>query len=232
MQKNFLKNETFSPILLLASASPRREQILREAGFKFQLFPVKVSESLKKNLNIQDQIQQIALDKWLAAKQQWQQKISTLTGTNLTLSEAKTASSVILTADTMVVFNGQALGKPHDSEEAIQMLQMLSGNAHEVMTAICLGSNLDESPNHKVVISKVKFRPILIQEIKDYVATGDPLDKAGSYGIQGEAKKFVSEYEGSFDNIVGLPLNETSEMILNFYIKNHWSPPRDMKDQP
>ena len=184
---------------VLASESPRRKQLLEEAGFLITVFPLKVSENLEKNLNVQAQIQAISNRKWQAAKAQW--------------SKTQVREALMLTADTMVVLEGQALGKPKDSTDAKETLARLSGKAHQVMTAISLGLTSSSRPIEGCRITDVFFRPISRQEIETYVASGEPLDKAGSYAIQGNGKKFVEKYVGEFDNVVGLSITLVKQIL-------------------
>ena len=193
---------------VLASESPRRKLLLEKTGIAFTVFPVKVSENLEKNLTVQAQIQRISLQKWQAASLEWNQ--------------TKGREALLLTADTMVVFEGQALGKPKDSSDAITTLQRLSGHSHQVITAVTLGLSSSLSPVESLETTDVIFRLISRQEILDYVATGEPLDKAGSYGIQEGGGKFVEKFVGSYDNIVGLPV----DLVLRICRENSWDLPR------
>lgn len=183
---------------VLASESPRRQKLLFEAGFLITVFPVKVSETLKKNLTAQEQIQVIAHEKFLAARHKWNQ--------------TNGQQALILTADTMVVLDGQALGKPADSADAINTLLRLSGHEHQVITAVCLGLSDSTFTIEKTQTTSVFFRLISRQEAAEYVATGEPMDKAGSYAIQGIGSKFVDTWSGDFDNVVGLPVNLVKEI--------------------
>lgn len=193
---------------VLASESPRRKLLLEEAGFRITVFPVKVSELLEKNLNVQAQIQAISGQKWKAAKTDW--------------TRTKGVPALLLTADTMVVLDGQALGKPRDSDEAERVLASLSAREHEVITAVSLGLSSSSKPVEEICTTRVFFRPISRQEIQDYVRTGEPMDKAGSYGIQGLAGKFVEKIDGPFDNVVGLPVDLVRKLAQN----NGWNLPR------
>ncbi len=185
--------------LILASSSPRRKSILEKAGYKFQIFPVNVSEYLEKNLTPEEQIRAIAQRKSRFAVSEW-----VLTSDQPYL---------ILTADTMVVLNEQPLGKPENTHDAFEMLKSLSGNKHEVVTALCFTS-LTSKPNLKMIhkevcvaeTSLVQFRNLSDNEIYEYIQTGEPMDKAGSYGLQGLGQKFVSHISGASDNVVGLSL--------------------------
>lgn len=190
--------------LILASESPRRKQLLTEAGFSFAVFPVKVSENLGKNLNLDEAIIEVAIRKANAALEQH--------------NFLKSDNFLVLAADTMVILEGQALGKPESKIDAELTLGRLSGRNHEVKTAICVIESSTKKIASAIETTKVYFRPILRQEILDYIATNEPMDKAGSYAIQGIGGKFVEKYLGSFDNVIGLPIGN----LKNLLKENHW----------
>ncbi|MEQ1724143.1 MAG: Maf family protein [Pseudobdellovibrio sp.] len=187
--------------LILASQSPRRSEILKKAGYQFVPFPVYVSEIPNKNLSLDEQILDIARRK-----------------TKGVLDEARDKglefeNSVILTADTMVCFGGLALGKPESELMAFDFLKKLSANSHEVKTAVdLLDVSTGESVSH-IETTKVFFRKITDQEIYDYIATKEPLDKAGAYAIQGIGAKFVEKFDGDYNNVVGLPLHAIEKLF-------------------
>lgn len=189
---------------LLTSTSPRRRQILMDRGYKFRIFPIEVSEILNKNLNLQDQISDCAQQKVKAA-----------------LSDPKLPKSedlLLLGADTVVVFGPQILGKPENEREAIDILNQLSGQVHQVITGYCL---FDLTTKRFILghdSTDVEFHKLELSDIHSYVSTGDSMDKAGAYGIQGEAVKFVKEYRGSLNNVIGLPI-EKIEKVLD---ENEW----------
>ena len=185
--------------LVLASESPRRKQLLEEAGFQFTVFPLKVSENLEKNLTVNEQIMAISEQKWRAASQLWNQ--------------TKGREVLVLAADTMVVFAGQALGKPRDSADAVETLSTLSGHPHQVITALTLGLSRSPAPVKDFQITQVFFRLLLRHEILEYVQTGEPFDKAGSYAIQGLGGAFVQNIQGDFDNVVGLPMTLLKKLL-------------------
>ena len=190
--------------LVLASQSPRRRDLLEEAGFEFVVDPVKVSEIIDENLNPEAVVLDLARQKAEAA---------------LKLAKyQKNQDFLILAADTLVVLDGRALGKPKNIEEAKSFLGRLSGRTHSVMTGVYLAISHQGPAAGHVEISKVTFRTLTLAEIDDYVATGEPMDKAGAYAIQGIAHKFVSRLEGSRSNVVGLPL-EALESLLS---RNGW----------
>lgn len=203
--------------LILASESPRRKTLLQEAGFSFHTFSVNVSENLEKNLTIDEQILQIAKTKAWAALSAYK--------------PLKSGAFLFLSADTMVVFNDTPLGKPKSSTEAFEFLRLLSGQVHEVKTAVFFleaktpdGKSQNEAllkvkEVGQVTTTQVEFRVISDQEIIDYIATGEPMDKAGAYGIQGIGGRFVTRITGPFDNVVGLPVEVVKELIT----RNQWS---------
>ncbi|MFN7728285.1 MAG: Maf family protein [Bdellovibrio sp.] len=194
---------------VLASESPRRKSLLEEAGFHITVFPVKVSESLEKNLTVQAQIRAISQRKFVAAKTQW--------------NRTKGQEALLLTADTMVVHKGQALGKPEDSDDAVNTLLRLSNEAHQVMTAITLGLSSRSESFDDLVTTDVFFNLISRQQAEAYVQTGEPMDKAGSYGIQGLGRQFVEKFVGPYDNVVGLPVSA----VLKICQEHGWQlPPR------
>lgn len=191
--------------LVLASESPRRKFLLEKAGFLFQTFSVKVSENLEKNLNVNEQILTIARTKGEAA---WK-----------SYKPLNSLPYLLLSADTMVVYENQALGKPVDKEDARQTLRLLSGKKHFVVTALCLVDSQKNSPHlplkfiESVCTTEVFFKTLSETEIEDYLNTSEPYDKAGSYGIQGLASKFVDRIHGDFENVVGLSTEYFAEML-------------------
>ena len=191
--------------LALASQSPRRRELLTSAGFEFHLFPVKVSEIFDENLTGEAVVSHLATLKGLAAIDQYNQ--------------LKSPGFLVLSADTIVILEGHVLGKPENSQQAAEFLRRLSGKTHSVMS----GVHLRESGSTKVWTgfseTKVEFRILSAQEIDTYVASGEPMDKAGAYAIQGEAGKFVSSYLGSWSNVVGLPMELFEEALE----KNGWN---------
>jgi septum formation protein len=123
------------------------------------------------------------------------------------------AAGFVLGADTLVVIDGAILGKPADADDAMRMLRMLSGRTHEVLTGLCLIDAQTRACVERVVRTAVTFRTLSDREIRDYAASGDPLSRAGAYGIQGEAGAFVSSIDGSYENVVGLPVDTVIDML-------------------
>jgi septum formation protein len=172
--------------LVLASASPRRREILERLGFEFEIVPTKVEEDA---VSWDDPVHSVKL-------------LAELKGVEaLSVRPRKK----IVAADTVVVCDGRRLGKPNSTEEATSMLQLLSGNAHEVITGLALLV----PPNRRIIEAertRVFFRDLDPEEIVRYVDTGEPFDKAGAYAIQGYASAFVERIAGCYFNVVGLPV--------------------------
>lgn len=179
--------------LILASKSPRRSELLTEAGIAFQVIPADVEEVTNSALSIQENIKALA-----ALKAQWVAK--------------NHPDDFVLGADTVVISDDQIIGKPHDRGDAQRILTHLSGRTHQVVTGFAL-----IAPASKVrsdtVTSSVTFHSLTQQVITDYINTGEPMDKAGAYAIQGLGKKLVAGYEGSYTNIVGLPVDEVMRCL-------------------
>jgi len=177
--------------LVLASASPRRAELLRAAGFEFTIRVADVDESAWSGESPRDYVMRLAGDKARAV--------------------ARRTDELILAADTTVVVDGEILGKPADAADAMRMLRRLSGRAHQVLTAVCLLA--DGMATLGVDTTTVEFAPMTPQEVDWYVASGESMDKAGAYGIQGRVSRFVRRIEGSYSNVVGLPVALVYEML-------------------
>jgi septum formation protein len=184
---------------VLASKSPRRQFFLQKHGYVFHTLPVEISEFLDKNLRVELAVEDLA-------KRKAQAFVESPEG-------LKMHPSVVLSADTIVVYKDEILGKPKDQKDAFKTLQKLSGNSHRVITGYCLWN----TQTNEIVLghgtSDVEFRHLNKEEIWDYVKSGDPMDKAGSYGIQSEGRKFVKSFTGTLENIAGLPIDEIEEKI-------------------
>ncbi len=170
--------------LVLASASPRRKELLTTAGYEFGVRPVDIDETPRDNESPADYVERLAEEKARAA---WQE------------------GEVTLGADTTVTVDGHLLGKPMDEAEARAMLRKLQGRTHEVLTGFCFYNGKVARPG--VDLTHVSFLPMSDQEIDDYVSTGEPMDKAGAYGIQGIASKYIYRVKGCYFNVVGLPVS-------------------------
>lgn len=188
------------PTLYLASASPRRSELLAQIGVPFTVLASNVDESV-----LPDEAPQQYVERLARAKAQ----------AGLALP-GRAVDGCVLGADTCVVLDGLILGKPADQHEAQQMLQALSGREHQVLTAVALATA--NSCESRLVTSRVSFREISAAEIQAYWHTGEPQDKAGGYAIQGLAAIFVRQLHGSYSAVVGLPLCETAELLATYNI--------------
>jgi septum formation protein len=181
--------------LILASASPRRRGLLAQAGFVFEVAPADVPEVRKPGEDPIRFVTRLAREKAEA----------------VAATHAVTPDAIVLGADTIVVVNEEILGKPQDAADAARMLRLLSGQTHQVITGLCLAKGRERQRAAEVTF--VRFVTLSDQEIADYVATGEPLDKAGAYAIQGRAGRWVPRIHGCYFNVVGLPLALVSSMI-------------------
>lgn len=181
-----------SPVLRLASVSPRRRELLTQIGVPHVVTGAHIDESVQPGERPHDYVQRMA-----------RTKAQTVRELDLSLP--------VLGADTTVVLDGRVFGKPADRADALRMLGLLSGRTHEVLTAVALAST--EGLSMRVNVSAVRFRAITTDEIAAYWETGEPQDKAGAYAIQGLGAVFVESLSGSFSGVMGLPLFETSELL-------------------
>lgn len=194
-----------APVLYLASKSPRRQQLLRQLDVEFEALLLREASGRDRD------VLEVALDAEPAshyvermartkAQVGWQR-----------MQNRKLAERPVMGADTEVVLDGEVFGKPRDANDAARMLKRLAGRTHQVMTAVAL--RFGERTEVEVSISRVTLRRLGAAEIERYVATGEPFDKAGAYGVQGRAAAFVSRLEGSYTGVVGLPLYETAAVL-------------------
>jgi septum formation protein len=172
-------------MLILASASPRRRDLLTQAGLRFDVLPAHIDETLHPNESPTDYVQRLALEKAKAI-------------------HALHPNATVLGADTTVVLDNQILNKPTDLADAERMLRALSGRTHQVHTGLAIVTS--SSQRTRVETTSVSFSPIPEDDLAHYLATGDSLDKAGAYGIQGYAARWIPRIEGDFFNVVGLPI--------------------------
>ncbi|MBB5322115.1 Maf family protein [Marinobacter oulmenensis] len=178
--------------LILASASPRRAELLTQIGLSFRVQPANIDETPAAAESALAYVERMAREKALAVAGQHPEDL-------------------VLGSDTSVVLDGLILGKPESDQQARETLNSLSGVTHQVMTAVALARG--EFCDTVVSVTDVTFRDLSDDEIAAYVATGEPADKAGSYGIQGRGGIFVSELKGSYSAVVGLPLQETADLL-------------------
>ena len=186
------------PRFILASQSPRRRELFTQIGVKnFDILVPDADESYDASLSPQEIVSSICRKKAIAA-----------------MELAADDQAIILAADTMVFLDGLRLGKPKDTADAAAMLRALSGRTHEVCTGvtICRGDKIIT----RAETTEVTFRPMTDSEIASYIATGDPMDKAGSYGVQGKAALFVSGLKGDYFNVMGLPVHLVGLMLKEF----------------
>jgi septum formation protein len=173
------------PMLVLASASPRRQELLRNAGITFEVQPAHIAEDPLPGEDAKDCAERLAREKALAVARQ-------------------RPHDFVLGADTVVVVDGQLLAKPSDAADAARMLRMLSGREHRVITGVCLV--VGGQPSVASETTLVTVSDITDKDIADYVASGEPMDKAGAYAIQGIASRWIPRIEGDYGNVVGLPV--------------------------
>jgi len=172
-------------MLILASQSPRRRELLERAGIPFSVRIADIDESVRDGELPQSYVRRLAAQKALAVP--------------------RGAGESVLAADTTVVLGDEILGKPADAADAVRMLTALAGRSHEVVTGICLRHEQDIYID--AAVTKVHFGPMTAAQIDAYVATGEPMDKAGAYGIQGFASRYITGVEGCYLNVVGLPVS-------------------------
>ena len=183
---------------ILASASPRRKESLEILGLKFEIIVSEAEENLNKNLPAELYVNELALIKASAVAK------------NIKNRE----DAIVIAADTVVYLDGEILEKPKDNEDAFNILKKLSKNTHTVFTGICVMRMKDGYCITKCVKTDVIFKELSDREIRNYISTGEPADKAGAYGIQGKGAVFVEKINGDYNNVVGLPISELYDILL------------------
>ena len=178
--------------LVLASKSPRRRELLKEISNQFEVAPSSIKEMLDIGLRPEENARNIARAKAESIAPSF-------------------PNCWVIGADTLVTLDDEIFGKPDDEKDAERILKRLSGREHIVVTGICVVG--PEKSFDKCVFSKIKIKPLTIQEIKDYIATGEPMDKAGAYAIQGKGSFMVRSFSGSKTNIIGLPIDELKLLL-------------------
>jgi septum formation protein len=196
--------------IYLASRSPRRRELLKQIGVSFESLLVR--EDLRRGVDVDETplaeesagiyALRIARSKTAIALQQ--------------IAQRRLQQKPVLAADTTIVFDDHIIGKPEDDQHAMRLLRALSGREHQVLTAVALA--LKDQVETQISVSSVWFRELSDAEIRRYVASGEALDKAGAYAIQGRAAAFIMRIEGSYSGIMGLPLAETAELLQRFNI--------------
>ncbi len=186
--------------VILASQSPRRINLLKQVGFEFKAEPSSYEEENHLDMAPKDLTEYLSLKKAEDVAEKYK-------------------GSIIIGADTIVLIDGEVLGKPKTPENAKRMLEKLSGKAHSVVTGFTIIDAETGKHVSKSIETKVYFKKLSDEEINNYVATGEPLDKAGAYAIQGRAGLFVEKIEGDYFNIVGLPIFALADELKNFGIE-------------
>ena len=184
-------------MIYLASASPRRRELLQQLAIEFEVLPSNILEVRQSGESPADYVQRVARDKaQFVAKR---------------VKDRNLPVHPVLGADTEVVLDGEIFGKPRDREHALEILRRLSARTHEVLSAVCV---LHQEKEYVALnSSRVTFAPLTATDIERYWDTGEPLDKAGAYAIQGKAAAFITRIEGSYSGIMGLPLYELADIL-------------------
>lgn len=195
--------------LILASASPRRAELLRAAGFAFDVIAADVDESIRPGEPPPLYVRRLAAEKSAAAQRMLRDRRTPVRDQHA--AERTAVPDVVIAADTTVVVDGDILAKPVDDADVARMLKRLSGRAHEVLTGVSVRLNAYELGRVETTI--VEFVALSDEDIAWYVASGEGRDKAGAYGIQGLASRFIPRIEGSYSNVVGLPVACVFELL-------------------
>lgn len=182
--------------LILASQSPRRQELLAQLGYQFSCLPADIDESVLAHETPREYVERLACQ-----KAQY-------------IAKNQSDTTLVLGSDTCVVFRDEILGKPANISQCVAHLSLLAGQVHQVLTAIAVVKG--ELSKSVVVSTEVEFKPLSLQEMQNYWQTGEPQDKAGSYGIQGIGGQFVKQIKGSYSSVVGLPLYETAQLLASF----------------
>ena len=185
--------------IILASQSPRRKELLTQMGLDFEIIPAKEEEEADASLPPEQYVQQLALHK--AAE----------------VAQRCAPEDIVIGADTIVVLDGQILGKPRNAAHAFQMLSSLSTRRHTVYTGLAILQGQRKMLGTEA--TQVRFCSLTEQEILNYISTGEPMDKAGAYGIQGRGALFIDNIQGDYFNVVGLPICRLGRMLAGFGVK-------------
>ncbi len=194
------KNLDPQRIIVLASASPRRRELLEKIGLKFIVYPGDYAEDLIPDLRPEGLVEILSLGKAMAVAKKYPE-------------------AIIIAADTIGVLRGKIIGKPHNSEEARQILRQMSGKSHKVITGLTIFEVANNKRITRSIETRVYIKKLNDAEIDNYVKSGEPLDKAGAYAIQGLGSVIVERIVGDYYNVVGLPLNALAESLKEFGIR-------------
>jgi septum formation protein len=186
---------------ILASISPRRQELLRSVGLKFKIIPAHVNEEYLEGETPREHVRRLSQDKAMAIAR-------------------KNPSALVLGADTIVVIDSLILGKPKNKKQAREMLTRLSDREHEVFTGFTIAHDATKVYKTKVIKSSVLFKKISPKEMEWYVSCDEPYDKAGGYAVQGKGASFIKSIRGSYTNVIGLPLCEVMEELKNLKALN------------
>jgi septum formation protein len=200
--------DLFHPRLYLASRSPRRRELLTQIGIQFDTIVFRNHPREDKEVDETahaDESPTVYVERVARAKAEHGARI---------VGWRKMQSQPVLAADTTIEFDGEIIGKPSDGEDARNILRRLSGKTHRVLTAVAVAH--DGRLEARLSVSEVRFGVLAEAQIRDYVASGEPMDKAGAYGIQGRGGQFVEHLSGSYSGVMGLPLFETAELLRRF----------------
>jgi len=189
--------------LILASGSRRRQELLTKVGISYRAMEADIEEYLPNDVPVEEAVAALAFEKaaWV---------------------EARHPEDWILAADTVVVLGSAVLQKPEDRDDAARMLRHLSGRSHEVFTGFCLRNGRLDRTRKGFARTVVTMKTLSSKEIEGYVETGEPMDKAGAYGIQGIGAMFITKIYGSYTNVVGLPLAEVVDMLMEEGVASPW----------
>ncbi|NUN15893.1 MAG: septum formation protein Maf [Myxococcales bacterium] len=204
--------------LILASASPRRKTLLEGLGFNVKVVPSNIEEVRLEDEEPENFVKRVSRDKVLTVVQRLSATLYTDSEPNPRPSrshpgQTRDETRWIVGADTVVVYGNQVFGKPQDAHEAFEMLSQLSGNVHEVITGFCIFDVKKNKEGLQAVRTYVKFKELSKTEIERYIGVGESMDKAGAYAVQGVGAYLVETLDGSYTNVVGLPLCQVVEMM-------------------
>lgn len=184
-------------MLYLASSSPRRAELLRQIGVKFDIIHVNIDESAHAGESVENQVIRLCREKALAG---------------LARINMPNTHDLVLAADTLIELDGEFIGKPESREQCTEILTRLSGRQHRVYSAVAVATR-EGDLNHLSTTSEIQFRPLTSMEIKQYCQSPEPMDKAGAYAIQGKAAIFIQNLKGSYSAVMGLALFETAQLL-------------------
>lgn len=186
-----------SKVLYLASSSPRRAELLRQIGVKFDIIHVNIDESAHAGESVENQVIRLCREKALAGCSKYRMMNS---------------NDLVLSADTLIGLDGEYIGKPDSQTHCREILSRLSGRMHQVYSAVAV-ANHEGIVNHRCTCNEIQFKPLAPHEIEEYCHSSEPMDKAGAYAIQGKAAIFIQHLKGSYSAVMGLALFETAQLL-------------------